>query len=91
MRYARFEDGVIYRSGLLTRKTSVTFFEKIQTLRIDQSPFDRRWRMATLSVDTAAAGPAGHRMQVPYLDEAFARDEFCELVHRASSYLPIYS
>ena len=76
MRYARTENGVVYRSGVFNRKTSMTFFEKIQTLRVDQSPFDRRWNMARLSVDTAAAGPADHRIEVPYLDEAFAQEEF---------------
>ena len=91
MRYARFEDGVAFRSGVLTRKTSATFFEKIQTLRLGQTPFDRRWHMATLSVDTAAAGPAEHHIQVPLLDEAFARAEFDALVQRAASYIPIYS
>lgn len=90
MRYAQFQEGVIYRSGILTRKTSVTFFEKIQTLGLHQSPLDRRWRMARLRVDTAAAGPAEHQIDVPLLDESVARKEFEELVQRAASYLPAY-
>ena len=88
MRYARTEDGVVYRSGVLNRKTSMTFFEKIQTLRVDQSPFDRRWKMAELSVDTAAAGPADHRIKIPLLDEVFAREEYQQLVERAASHQP---
>jgi len=90
MRYARTEDGVVYRSGILNLKTSMTFFEKMQTLRVDQSPFDRRWKMAELSIDTAAAGPADHRIKVPLLDEAFAREEYQKLVERAASHQPSY-
>jgi putative membrane protein len=85
VRYARTDFGVSYRSGVLNRKLSLTFFEKIQTLSIDQSPFDRRWKMATLSIDTAAAGPAEHKIVIPYLDEAFAREEFDHLRADAAS------
>ena len=79
MRYAETEFGVVYRSGLYNRKLSMTFFDRIQTLRLDQSPFDRRWKMATLSIDTAAAGPADHRVHVKYLDEQFAHQCFSRL------------
>ncbi|MFK7770108.1 MAG: PH domain-containing protein [Mariniblastus sp.] len=90
MRYARTENGVVYRSGVLNRKTSITFFEKIQTLRVDQSPFDRRWNMARLSVDTAAAGPADHRIEVPYLDENFAQEEFQLLRVKTGQEQPVF-
>lgn len=78
-KYARTMDSVIYRSGILARKTSVTFFEKIQAVTCVQSPFDRRWSMATLAVDTAAAGPAEHRITTDYLDKEFAFAEFDRL------------
>jgi putative membrane protein len=74
--YARTDFGLAYRSGLLTRKLSLTFFERIQSVSFNQSPFDRRWRMASLTVDTAAAGPAEHRISIPYLEAAFAMAEF---------------
>lgn len=90
MRYARTDTGVVYRSGVFIRKTSVTFFEKIQTLRVDQSPFDRRWKMARLSVDTAAAGPADHRIHVPYLDEKFARQELQLLRIKTGQEQPVF-
>ena len=90
MRYARTDYGVVYRSGVLNRRTSVTFFEKIQALRVGQTPFDRRWKMAKLSIDTAAAGPAEHRIAVPYLDEGFARDEYDEIVQQAAVHQPVY-
>lgn len=77
--YTRTPFGLAYRSGLLTRKLSLTFYERIQSVSFDQSPFDRRWKMATLTVDTAAAGPAEHRISIPYLEESFAKEEFEQL------------
>ena len=74
-KYARIENGVVYRTGVFGRKTSVTFFDKLQTVACFQTPFDRRWKMATLAIDTAAAGPAGHQIVTPYLDEDFASSE----------------
>ena len=79
MRYAHSGSMVVFRSGLMTRKCSCTFVDKIQTLRISQSPFDRRWNMATLAIDTAAAGPAEHRILIQYLDALIAQREFANL------------
>jgi putative membrane protein len=84
LKYARFDHGVVYRSGILTKKMSVTFFDKMQVIDIWQSPFDRRWQMACLNIDTAAAGPAEHRVRVQLLDQQFAREEFDAIAHRAA-------
>ena len=89
-RYARTNDCVVYRSGIFTKKTSVTFFEKIQTVRLDETPFDRRWKMASLCIDTAAAGPADHRIHINYLTDDFARREFDEIVRQSSEQLPVF-
>jgi putative membrane protein len=83
LRYARFGPFVVYRSGVLTKKTSVTFIDKVQVIDVLQTPFDRRWRMARLRVDTAAAGPAAHRVRVAFLDERFARDELAAIAQLA--------
>ena len=85
IRFARTAFGVVYRSGILTRKVSLTFFEKIQAAQVVQSPFDRRWEMATLSVDTAAAGPADHAIEIKYLDAEFARREYQQILELASA------
>ena len=90
MNYARMESGVVYRSGILNRKTSLTFFEKIQAVRIDQSPFDRRWNMARLSVDTAAAGPAEHLIEIPMLDQSWAMAEQEQIKQRAALQRPVF-
>ena len=83
-KYTRIGDGVIFRSGVFTRKTSITFFEKVQGASISQSPFDRRWGMRTLTVDTAAAGPANHTISVRFLDAAFAEQEYFEILRLSS-------
>ncbi len=90
LQYARTEQGVVFRSGVLIRKTSMTFFEKIQSIQIQQSPFDRRWGMAKLSVDTAAAGPAEHRIEVPMLDASLAMKEQVEIKQLAALHQPVY-
>ena len=74
-KYARLENAVVYRTGVFGRKTSVTFFDKLQNIACFQTPFDRRWKMATLAIDTAAAGPAGHQIITQYLDAEFAKRE----------------
>ena len=89
-RYARNDFCVVYRSGLFTKKTSVTFFEKIQTVRVDETPFDRRWGMASLCVDTAAAGPADHRIHIDYLTSDFARSEYEAIVEKSSGHVPVF-
>ncbi|MBN1851073.1 MAG: PH domain-containing protein [Pirellulales bacterium] len=81
LRYARSDTGIAFRSGVLLEKTSVTFFDKIQVVDVLQTPFDRRWNMAQLRIDTAAAGPAEHRIHAQLLEAEFARDEFIAISH----------
>jgi len=56
-----------FRSGWWTRRTSIVRFAKIQTVSLAQTPFDRRYDMARIAIDTAGAGKAGHRVAVPFL------------------------
>jgi putative membrane protein len=71
--YAINPDGVVYRTGVLTRRTTATFFDKLQVLALGQTPFDRRHRMASLTLDTP--GAADHPpLRIPYLEEGLARD-----------------
>jgi putative membrane protein len=71
-KFAQTDWGIVFKSGMLYRKWTLTFFDKIQTVEWSQSPFDRRWRMAGLSIDTVGAGPADHRIQIDMLDAADA-------------------
>ena len=91
MRYAHESWGVAYRSGILTKKLSFSFFDRMQTLSVKQSPFDRRWKMARLQVDTAAAGPAEHQIDVAYLDEDFAFKEFRSIQSATARHRPTWA
>lgn len=84
MQYASSAGKILYRSGVFTQKCSLAFIDKIQSVTVDQSPFDRRWKMAQLSVDTIASGPAEHRITIPMLDTEFARRERDTICRAAS-------
>ncbi len=88
IRYARWDQGLVHQSGFFERKTTLTFFERIQSVAVQQSPFDRRWGMATLSIDTAGAGPADHDFSIPLLDSSFAINEQNHLQALAAEHLP---
>ena len=66
-------DGVFFRNGVFTRTLSSTSFDRIQSVAEDESPFDRKWRMSTLVVDTAGGNSLSHKIKVPYLEQDDAR------------------
>jgi putative membrane protein len=66
------------RSGWLGRSTQVVPINKIQTVEIHQTPFDRRLRLATLTVDTAGQAYTGGGPQIGNLPI----DEAKEIAHR---------
>ncbi len=90
-RFGRADWGVVYQSGFLIRKMSFAFFDRIQGVGIQQSPFDRRWKMATLQVDTAAAGPAEHTIDIACLDQEFAIQQFGEFQRDAAKQRPSWA
>jgi uncharacterized membrane protein YdbT with pleckstrin-like domain len=60
-------EAVLFRSGWLSRHLTIARFTRIQSVEKRQSPFDRRWSMARVGVDTAGASAASHRVHIPYL------------------------
>lgn len=60
----------VYRRGWLTRRLSVAPRNRIQCVRVSESPFDRRYRMAGLGVDTA--GASAGQIRIRYLDRDVA-------------------
>ncbi len=68
MGYACQSGVLLFRSGWVWRKLSMARTSKIQAVTMAQSPFDRRYRMSRLRVDTAGAGQTGHDLEIPYLD-----------------------
>jgi putative membrane protein len=75
-KYATSETQILFRSGILMQKTSIGFLDRIQSVDLIQSPFDRNWKMATLKFDTAGAGPAEHLLVIEMLDADDATREF---------------
>jgi putative membrane protein len=83
--WAVTDDDVLYRSGGLWRHLTVARDSKLQALALEESPIDRRWGMATLALDTAGAGMTSHRLHVPYLARATARELFDLFERRAAA------
>lgn len=83
--WAWAREGIYFRSGAFTRKVSAALFEKVQAISLESSPFDRRWSMATVQVDTAGAGAAEHKVRVRCLDDRIAQDLRAQLTEKIAS------
>ena len=76
---------MLIRSGWIWRQTTVARANKIQSVSLRQSPFDRWAAMARVRVDTAGAAPSSHRVDIPYLDEGVAASLASRLANQAAS------
>jgi len=65
--WALHEEFFALKRGWLTRKLSVTPRNRIQSVRLSESPFDRRHGMASIEVDNAGAASVSHRLVLRYL------------------------
>jgi putative membrane protein len=70
--WALHEDFFVLKRGWLTRKLAVARRDRIQSVHLRESPFDRRYRMARLNVDNAGATASSHRFVISYLDRGDA-------------------
>jgi len=72
-RWARMPWGFVFQRGVLNRRTTLLPADRIQTVRTQESPFDRRHAHVTLTLD--AAGGVLHTSEVKarYLDASEAR------------------
>jgi putative membrane protein len=64
---------VAVRGGWFQRFWRFAEIDKLQALRLSQSPFDRRHGMATLWLDTAGAGAMAPPLRIRFIDAARAR------------------
>ena len=64
--WALQENFFVLRRGWVTRRLSIAPRNRIQSVHIAESLFDRRYHMASLSVDTA--GASARAIRIPYLD-----------------------
>jgi putative membrane protein len=84
MRWAMTDSGVFYRSGWLWRRETIAPFSKIQAVSVNETPFDRRLAMASVSVDTAGTSEGSHRIHVPYLSRPIADGLATQLAAQAA-------
>lgn len=85
LRWAEHDQVVLMRSGWIWRQETLARANKIQSVSLRQSPFDRRTAMARVRVDTAGAGVSSHRVDIPYLDRLVAARLAGRLAARAAS------
>lgn len=71
------------RDGWLTRRTSFLLMEKVQSVDVYHGYFDRRWRQASLYVDTAGGSSTGHDFELKRLQFDLAEALQVEIVQRA--------
>ncbi len=62
------DDIIAFKSGIWFGKQSFVKINKIQSIQIHESPFDRRNNMATLEIDTAGSNVLLHHVRIPYLE-----------------------
>ena len=77
--WAVVDGAVLFRTGWIWRDLTIARFTKVQAVSMTQSPFDRRHRMASVRVDTAGAGDALHRVDIPYLPVEKAAELYGQL------------
>jgi putative membrane protein len=72
-RWALERDVLLFRSGWLSRRLTIVPRDRVQTLNVSTSPFDRRRHMASLSVDTAGGSSMSAGVHIRYLPADVAR------------------
>ena len=83
LRWGLSDQAVAFRSGWIWQATTVARFNKIQTVTLKESPFDRRWTMASVRIDTAGASQESHRVDIPFLQKDAAAELFNRLTTTA--------
>ena len=77
-------DTLCFRSAGWTRHVTLVRAGRVQVVAMERSPFDRRWGMAAVRVDTAGAGGGGHHVHIRWLPDETARALYARLRHAAA-------
>jgi putative membrane protein len=77
-------DTLCFRSATATRHVTLVRTGRAQVVTLDRSPFDRRWGMAAVQVDTAGAAAGGHHVRIPLLPADVARALYQQLRRAAA-------
>jgi putative membrane protein len=72
-RWALERDVLLFQSGWLTRRLTIVPRDRVQSLNVSDSPFDRRRHMASVSVDTAGGSATSAGVRIRYLPADVAR------------------
>lgn len=73
---------VLWRSGWLGRHWQIAEITRLQLVRVEQSPFDRRHGMASLLLDTAGAGQQHPALRLRHIPAGIARELARQLAQR---------
>lgn len=65
--YSICENAIGFRKGVFFRKEIYAPLSKIQTTNINENPFDRRHKMASLELDTAGSIVGAFHIDIPYI------------------------
>jgi putative membrane protein len=76
-------DTLCFRSATTTRHVTLVRAGRAQVVSLERSPFDRRWGMATVRVDTAGAATGGHHVHIRWLPADVADALYTRLRHAA--------
>jgi len=77
-------DTLCFRSAMATRHVTLIRTGRVQVVSLERSPFDRRWGMAGIHVDTAGAASGGHHVHIRCLPADVATALYARL-RRASA------
>lgn len=80
-RWALTSDAVMFRYGWLTRRLIIAPRNRLQSVQLAESPFDRRHRMASVSIDTAGGSAMRDHIHIRFLPEQIARALMVRLYH----------
>ena len=67
--FAHNDHLIAFRSGVLYHTISVVKINKVQTIHLAESPFDRRNKHGQLWLDTAGSNITLHHIKIPYLEK----------------------
>ena len=87
LRFQLLDNAIMFRKGWWSRSWTIVPFDKIQSVKITQNPFDRRFRMATLNVDVAAYLPLNIpkcMLRIPYIQVERCREIQSVLIRESS-------
>jgi putative membrane protein len=88
--YAETVDYLLARAGVLTRKIWVVPHGKVQSVSVNQTPFQRRLRLADVAIDTAGSQflSGAEVVDLPYETAVALQDDLSQAANAQGLWLP---